>query len=166
MTTSFESIYRTHHAQVLKHARRLVHEADAEDLAQRVWLKVLRGLPEFRGQSQISTWLYVITRHLAATTYRQRTTRTWGYAAPLKAAVHLPATDPSPDVRAMQRDAWQQLLAGLKALPQHERAVIKGRLSGELGRETARRLGIPESTVKTRFHRARRRLLAGTGRAS
>src|SRR5689334_23208114 len=41
-------------------ARSMSNRGRAEDLAQEVFLKVYRGLPYFRGESKLSTWIYRI----------------------------------------------------------------------------------------------------------
>src|SRR5688500_17540241 len=42
-------------------ARSVTNRARAEELAQDVFLKVHKGLPYFRGESKLSTWIYRIT---------------------------------------------------------------------------------------------------------
>ncbi len=42
-------------------ARSVTNQARAEELAQDVFLKVHKGLPYFRGESKLSTWIYRIT---------------------------------------------------------------------------------------------------------
>ncbi len=41
-------------------------EETARDAAQQVWAEVTRSFPSFRGESKISTWIYTITRRVAA----------------------------------------------------------------------------------------------------
>ena len=45
-------------------ARMLGTPAEAEDLAQEVFLRVWKGLPNFRGEAKLSTWIYRITVNL------------------------------------------------------------------------------------------------------
>lgn len=52
--------------------RRLPRGADAEDLVQDTFLRFLRGLPEFRGQSSVETYLFMILRRRAIELYRVR----------------------------------------------------------------------------------------------
>ena len=59
---SFESVYRAHGRTVARWAIRLLGpKADFEDVVQDVFLVVRRRLPEFRGDAEITTWLYEIT---------------------------------------------------------------------------------------------------------
>ena len=61
----FQKIYDTYHPQILRYLVRLVGEPEAEDLAQEVFVKVSQGLKTFRGESQLSTWLYRIATNAA-----------------------------------------------------------------------------------------------------
>jgi len=46
--------------------RTVADRSRADDLAQEVFLRVHRGLPAFRGESSLSTWLFRITRNVCA----------------------------------------------------------------------------------------------------
>ncbi len=46
--------------------RTITDRSRADDLAQEVFLRVFRGLPSFRGESSLSTWLFRITRNVCA----------------------------------------------------------------------------------------------------
>lgn len=60
----FEEIFHRYHQQVTKWCYKLSKNHDhAVDLTQEVFLKVFRSIHSFRGDSQLSTWLYVITRN-------------------------------------------------------------------------------------------------------
>ncbi len=53
-----------HHRYLFNVAVRMVHSpAEAEDVAQAVWLRVVRGLAGFRGEAAFRTWLYRIVRN-------------------------------------------------------------------------------------------------------
>src|SRR5439155_24587875 len=46
-------------------ARTVQDRSRAEDLAQEVFLRIYRGLPYFRGEARLSTWIYRIVANLA-----------------------------------------------------------------------------------------------------
>src|SRR4030066_2023807 len=50
---------------IVRYLSRIVGRLEAEDLAQEVFVKVGRGLPGFRGESRISTWIYRIATNAA-----------------------------------------------------------------------------------------------------
>src|SRR5574342_262181 len=56
----FPSVYEAFQPKILRYLTRLVGEAEAEDLTQEVMIKVSAALPNFRGESQLSTWIYRI----------------------------------------------------------------------------------------------------------
>jgi RNA polymerase sigma-70 factor, ECF subfamily len=73
---SFGELYAAHVAFVWRIARALgVPEAAIEDAVQDVFVVVHRKLPEFEARAAITTWLFAITRRVAAS-YRRRQGRT------------------------------------------------------------------------------------------
>lgn len=60
-----ELLYRSHYGRVAAYFQRCGQPAGvAAELAQDVFVSALRGLPEFRGQSKLSTWLWTISRNV------------------------------------------------------------------------------------------------------
>ena len=56
--SGFEVLVKEHTGKIVGLAWRLVgNREDAEDLAQEAFLRLHRSLPDFRGESRISTWL-------------------------------------------------------------------------------------------------------------
>ena len=44
--------------------RRMIQNAeDAKDAAQEAWAEIIKGLPSFKGESKLSTWIYTVTYH-------------------------------------------------------------------------------------------------------
>ena len=59
---AFEILVARHQPWVFNLALRMLYDhRDAEDATQEILIKVLKGLPSFRGDSKLSTWLYRIT---------------------------------------------------------------------------------------------------------
>jgi RNA polymerase sigma-70 factor (ECF subfamily) len=60
----FGELYRRYHPRVLSWCRRLTRNREgSNDLAQEVFMRAFRYMHTFRGDSSLSTWLYVITRN-------------------------------------------------------------------------------------------------------
>ena len=60
-----EALYRSHFGKVAGYFQRCGQsQAVAVELAQEVFIAALRGLPDFRGQSKLSTWMWTIARHV------------------------------------------------------------------------------------------------------
>ena len=61
----FEEIYTDFRPKVQRYLTRMVGEHEAEDLTQEVFIKISRALDAFRGESQLSTWVYRIATNAA-----------------------------------------------------------------------------------------------------
>lgn len=72
----FEKLVRAHERMVYRVAFRFLgEETDALDVAQEVFLRVHKALPQFRGDSALSTWIYSITANLSRNALRSRKNR-------------------------------------------------------------------------------------------
>jgi RNA polymerase sigma factor (sigma-70 family) len=69
----FEEIFGRYHARVVSWCYSVARNREvALDLAQEVFFKVFRSLHAFRGDSRMSTWIYVITRNHCLNSLRKR----------------------------------------------------------------------------------------------
>jgi len=141
----------------------MTHDAErAADLAQEALLQVLRSLPRFRGEANLTTWIHGLTmrvclHHLRRE--RRRQTESWE-----EVSAH--RSEPvSPEVRPLEAVSRQQVqhlvhqAVGSLALPFRSVIVLHG-LAGMTYEETAAALDLPVNTVKTRVHRAKAKLRA------
>jgi RNA polymerase sigma-70 factor (ECF subfamily) len=153
---AFEEIVERTYRHVYTQALRLVGDRqDAEDVAQEAYLRVFRGLPGFRGDSQFETWLYRIVANAAMTHLRRR--RRFGEVLTEKGEE--PQEFPA-EVRlaeeAVDRDALER---ALDSLPLSMRSLVLMKdVYGLSCREIGDQIGISEGAVKVRLHRARKRL--------
>ena len=160
------SLYRTAY-------RFLGNSADAEDAVQDALLSAYKHLHEFRGESQLSTWLTVIVSNCARMHLRSRPRHT-----------HVSLDAP---IREDLQDSWSERLADLKPTPEGrcQEDELKTRLrrfAGRLSpclrrtfqlrelqglsvRETASILKLSEGTVKAQLSRARAKLTRSMRRA-
>src|SRR4029079_345116 len=78
----FEEVFNRYHSRVVGWCYAVARNREiAMDLAQEVFLKVFRSLHAFRGDSRISTWIYVITRNHCLNSLRKRDADPTGAAA-------------------------------------------------------------------------------------
>ncbi len=64
---SLDDIAREYGRMVSSVCRRMImDEETARDAAQQVWVEIIKSFPSFRGESKVSTWIYTITRRVAA----------------------------------------------------------------------------------------------------
>jgi RNA polymerase sigma-70 factor (ECF subfamily) len=64
---TLDSIARDYGRMVSSICRRMIMDEEvARDAAQQVWVEIAKSFPSFRGEAKISTWIYTITRRIAA----------------------------------------------------------------------------------------------------
>lgn len=123
---------------------RLDDPADAEDVVQEVFLKLLTARPSFRDSAHEKAWLIRTTLHRASDLRRSAARRN----VPLEEAA-----------QAAAPQAGSELLAAVRALPEPYSAVIHlYYYEGYSIKEIAKLLGVPAPTVGTRLARGRERL--------
>jgi RNA polymerase sigma-70 factor (ECF subfamily) len=156
---AFEELVRATTADTYTLAYRLVgNEEDARDVVQETYLRAYKGIGKFRGDAQLSTWLYRITANCAANQLGRR--RRHRHEELLD---DTPVPDRSPErdpvARAEAASLRERLTEALEDLPPRLRAVIVLRDVYDLPHEAiAEELGISTSAAKVRLHRARRKL--------
>ena len=125
---------------------RLPSSADAEDVVQEVFLKLLTARPQFRDAEHEKAWLIRATLHRACDMARSAERRN----LPLEAAEAVPGRElpePSP------------VLSAVRALPAKYSAVIHlYYYEGYSIKEISQLLRLPVPTVGTRLSRGRERL--------
>jgi RNA polymerase sigma-70 factor (ECF subfamily) len=168
MTTprpDFREVHDALRPRVLRYLARMAGEAEAEDLAQEVFGKVSRSLGDFRGDAELSTWVYRIATNTALDRLRRLGKPTGSVDPSLADAVVTAESD---------RNVWtgemRQTLEGrvirdemnacirevINRLPKNYRTVIiLGDLEGFQDKEIAEILGLSLRNAKIRLHRAR-----------
>lgn len=153
-----------HRDHLLRFARRRLRDAAAaEDLVHDVFEAVLTRRAAFAGRSALRTWLTGVLKHKIADLMRQRreTQRVDdGCGADDGEAIVLASPQPLPDEVAEQRERLRHTLARIESLPPTLRSAVRARLiDDEPTDAVCRRLGISETNLFVRLHRARRALL-------
>ncbi|MET8911602.1 RNA polymerase sigma factor [Micromonospora sp. NPDC004551] len=135
-------------------ARLLPHRQDAEEACQDALLALARGITRFEERSSFRTWLYRLTANRARSTYRVLRRR-WQLEA---GGVPLP-DPPDPRRTSVVAGTRIDLLDALDAVPPElAEAVTLRDVLGLSYREIAGLLDLPEGTVKSRMHEARRQV--------
>lgn len=148
-------------------ARLLGDRAEAEDVAQEVFLTLYRNAAEFRGESSFSTWLYRIAKNQALNRIkyldrRGRKQRQQSGASPLDGPDQ-PEARPDALLEGGQTAALVQ--AAIGELEVEHRAVLVLRDLEDLSyEEISAATGLPIGTVKSRIHRGRTALAARLAR--
>ena len=158
-----DDLIRGTYADVYAQCRRLLGDpSDAADATQEVYLRVVRSVLGFRGDSAFGTWLHRVTVNVCMTALRARgDVRARGQSAGLLDASFddLASADASPEERVTRADLARRTAKALAGLPEDAREVVVLRdVQGLSTRETAELLGVTEGAVKVRLHRAHARL--------
>ena len=150
---------------VYAQAMRLLGDADeAEGALQQTFIKACDKLDTYEGRSGLGSWLYRIATNEALMLLRQRLPRIDldNVADTIQAdeiPQHLTPWTLDPATAALNSELRATLEQALMALPETLRIVFVLRdLQGLSTEETAAMLGLGESAVKVRLHRARLRL--------
>ncbi len=154
----FQHVYGEFHAKIRRYLDRLVGPADAEDVTQETFANVSQGLPRFREDSSLSTWIYRIATNAAYDRLRTRSSR-GSRDVPIDEHPAVEDKGPRADQRLARRemnDCIDEYVAGLPA--SYRSVVILSEHEGLTNKEIADALGVTLDTVKIRLHRARARL--------
>lgn len=130
--------------------------SEAEDIAQDALFRAWRRRSTLRDSTRRKEWLATIVRNEA---FRQHERLR---PDPVETVETYEAVDDERVVAAVER---ADLHAALERLNERDRLLLRLRYSEDLTQAAiARRLGIPEGTVKVRLHRVRRKLRRSIGR--
>jgi RNA polymerase sigma-70 factor, ECF subfamily len=137
-------------------ARTVQDRSRAEDLAQDVFLRIHRGLPYFRGEARLSTWVYRIVANVCLQ----------DHGRPPGATVSLddertrgPVTPSAPDRQFGDLELRDRLEKAIARLPANYRLLIAAHyLRGVQYEDLAEALQLPLGTVKTQLYRAKQQL--------
>ncbi len=122
----------------------------AADATQQTFIKAWRAASSFDADRSLGPWIFAIARRTAIDIYRRQS------RSLVSDEVDGVARGPSLDV------IWEvfEVRAALDRLPDQEREILRlNHFVGLTHVEIAERLGIPVGTVKSRSHRAHKRLL-------
>jgi RNA polymerase sigma-70 factor (ECF subfamily) len=170
----FKEVHRLYRPKILRYLSRLVGPSEAEDLTQEVFLKVSRAIKNFRGGSQVSTWIYRIAtntaldemrkpsfkRHPAALQAEKQDSAGRPEGKEGESAAQAEEESSTAESSLIRKEMLDCLRVYVDKLPPNNRAVIVlSVLEGMKNREIAEILGISLETVKIRLHRGRSRLV-------
>ena len=161
----FTLLMRRYNQTLYRTARSILKDdAEAEDAVQEAYLLAYRAIGNFRGDAKLSTWLVRIVANEAIGRMRKRSRR--AEVIPLQEQSQLEgespdsalnvATSEAPERAAMRGEMRRLLEAKIDQLPEVFRVVFVLRAIEEMTvEETSKALDIGETTVRTRFFRAK-----------
>ncbi len=162
----FPKVYEIFRPKILRYLTRLVGETEAEDLTQEVLTKVSEALPNFRGESQLSTWIYRIATNTALDRLRspsyQRIVQSCSTDTDTEVEDQNALTGektPLVEPQIYRKEMNECIQGFIQKLPENYRvALVLSEFEGLRDSEIAETLRISVSTAKIRLHRAKERL--------
>ncbi len=165
----FTDLWSTHNVPIRGYISSLVRDpAEAEDLTQETFLRVIRKVDTLRDETKVSSWLYRIATNLCYDRFRRSSRRKEsvsldapvGQTSGAAEERTLPDTTAPPLERLLEQSEMSSCVQRtIKELPDRYRAVILLHdLEGMTDPEIADMLGCSLGAVKIRLHRARERL--------
>ncbi|HEX3035325.1 MAG TPA: sigma-70 family RNA polymerase sigma factor [Thermodesulfobacteriota bacterium] len=167
----FQNIYDTFQPKIHRYLTRLVGEYEAEDLTQEVFVKISQRLKSFRGESQLSTWVYRIATNAALDKVRSPSFQQMVQKRSLSNSIaegEIEIEDKvvwtgekitSVDQQLIRKEMNDCIRNFIEKLPEnHKTILVLSELEGLQAREIAEILQISLDTVKIRLHRAKAKL--------
>jgi RNA polymerase sigma-70 factor (ECF subfamily) len=161
---SFELLLQRYRRPLCHFLNRMVRDAaQAEDLAQEVFLRVYRARREYEPSAKFTTWLFRIATNLALNALRDRRYRQAEVSldAPAEAEdgsempLEVPDGAPVVEQQLVERDRLAVIRGAIYALPEKQRAAVLLHKYQELDYdEIARILGCSVSALKSLLFRA------------
>ena len=167
----FQKIHDEFRPKIKHYLARLVGEYEAEDLTQDVLVKVSRTLQTFRGESQLSTWIYRIATNTALDKLRDPSFKRIVQNGRLESSdcteaevedkdIWTGKETLSPEQQLFHKERYECYCDCIETLPSNYRTIIElSELEELAANEIADILGLSLDVVKIRLHRGRQRLL-------
>ena len=152
---AFQELVDEHRSLVFALIARVIPDRSrAEDAAQDVFLRMYRGLPYFRGESRLSTWIYRIVANVCAQEAARRPA-----PASLDDDRARPPTPAAADRQFSDLELRERLEKAIARLPPNQRLLVAAHyLEGMQYEDLAEALNMPMGTVKTHLYRAKQHL--------
>ena len=163
---AFRELVATHRDRVYNLTLRMLgNKAEAEDVAQEVFIQVFKTIDTFREEAKLSTWLYRVTvnltknriKYLARRHDRDRDQLDETNEAAATSAIAAPGGPAKRPDRALEGVQMETVLQkAIETLDEEHRVLVVLRDIEDLSiEEICVITGLPDGTVKSRLHRAR-----------
>ncbi|CUU37287.1 MAG: sigma-70 family RNA polymerase sigma factor [Armatimonadetes bacterium] len=163
---AFDMLVRRYEQKVYQYAYRLTRNPDdAADVVAETFLRMYNALKRFRGDAQLSTWLYRIVSNVFFD-FRKREQRHEHLPLEIQSEdddepMERPIPDESIDLEAhvLEQERKRVLMEAIQKLPDYQRMVlILFHIEERPYEEIAQITGLPLGTIKSRLNRARNAL--------
>ncbi len=146
------SLYDRYNPRVYAVVRRIAgDDHTAQDYAQETWLRVIRALPRFRGESKFSTWLHRIAVNAALQARRRDNTRQ-DREVPMPDTIAARSTIGDPLLTQRLEEALDRLPEGMR------RVLILHDVEGYTHQDIGELIGVVPGTSKSQLFKARAKM--------
>jgi RNA polymerase sigma-70 factor (ECF subfamily) len=175
---AFNELVRLYETRVFRLVLRMIGDrAEAEDVAQEVFITVFKRIDGFRGDSKLSTWLYRVATNHCKNRIKYLERRARGKKREFdeiaehdtveSATMNPSAQIARPDQQAEANQIELIVREAIMELDEDQRVLVIMRDVESMSYEEIQaETGLPEGTVKSRLHRARLALAKAVQRAT
>ena len=156
--SAFEQLMHKHQKSVINTIYRFIgNRAEAEELAQEVFLKIYNSAPNYKPKAKFSTWLYKIVTNLCLNEIRRKRVETVSLDDLAENPSDLiDARQTSPDIALEKNTLIALIKRAVESLPEKQRmALILREYDGLSYKEIAEAMGCSVASVQSRLQRAK-----------
>ena len=133
--------------------------AEAEEVLQTVYLKILEGKARYRGESSLKTWLFAVIRKTAIGEYRKKLVRNLLFIDGLDKRGETNAAGDAPPMLLEKTEMKKQFRGALAKLPPRQREALHLVFYEDLSlSEAAAVMGISIGSVRQHYERGKKHL--------
>ena len=130
------------------------NHADAEEVLQTGYLKILQGKARYDGHSKLQTWLFAVIRNTAVTERRKALLRSVGSVSPVERK-----SDVVPEIELERSDMQRRFQEALQRLPARQRETLHLVFYQDLSlSEAAQVMSISIGSARQHYERGKKRL--------
>jgi RNA polymerase sigma-70 factor, ECF subfamily len=164
---AYRILVEQYHVKVIRTSLGFVHStADAEDIAQEVFIEIFRSISRFRGDSELSTWIYRVAVNKSLNFIRSSSRRKLLFfltGEPVEGKPVVPekpaGPESSPDIAMIQGEQAKALARALASLPENQRtAFVLNKYEDMPYKEIAGVMAISIGSVESLIFRAKQNL--------
>jgi len=149
---AMDALYHQYKRRVYGLVTRIVGPGDSDEVAQEVFVRIFRGLPKFRGDSALGTWIYRLSVNAAISYATRRSRQLTAGPEPLERIAAPAPARRDPHLADRLEDALAQLPPGYRAV------LVLHDVEGLSHDECAAIMGCRVGTSKSQLHKARARM--------
>jgi RNA polymerase sigma-70 factor (ECF subfamily) len=133
--------------------------AEAEEVLQTVYLKILEGKARYRGEASLKTWLFAVIRKTAIGEYRKRVVRNLVFLGSSEKPAEAATTADAPAVAFEKSEAQKVFRTALQKLPPRQREALHLVFYQDMSlSEAAGVMGISIGSARQHYERGKKHL--------